>query len=135
MTIQYSVTARNNRLDAIETTVGAAPLLKIRTGAVPANCGAADAGAVLVSITLPADWMAGASSGTKVKLGTWSGTAVATGTAAHFRIYDASGSTCHMQGSVALTGTPGADMTVDNTNIQVSQTVTVNTFTLTAGNA
>lgn len=134
MTVQYSVTARNNRLDTIETTVGAAPILKIISGAVPANCAAANAGTALVSITLPADWMNGASAGVKAKLGTWSGTATAGGTAGHFRIYDASGTTCHMQGTVTATG-GGGDMTVDNISIQVWQTVTVNTFQLTAGNA
>jgi hypothetical protein len=133
MTVQYSVTARNNRLDSLETTVGSAPILRIRTGAAPANCAAADAGTVLVAITLPADFMSGASGGVKAKLGTWSGTAVAAGTAAHFRIYDAAGTTCHMQGTVTATG-GGGDMTVDNTSIALNQTVVVNTFQITAGN-
>ena len=38
MAIQFSVSVRNARLDAIETTVGASPKLQIRTGAAPADC-------------------------------------------------------------------------------------------------
>jgi hypothetical protein len=135
MTVQYSVTARNNRLDSIETTLGASPILKIRTGAPPASCAAADVGTALVAITLPADWMAGASGGQKAKSGTWNGTATAGGTAGHFRIYDSSGTTCHMQGTITSTTTGTGDMLVDNTSIATSQTVTVNTFQLTGGNA
>lgn len=134
MTIQYSTTLRNNQLDQVESTVGVSAKLQIRTGAQPANAAAADSGTLLAEITLPSDWMAAASSGSKVKSGTWSVAAVAAGTAAHFRIKDNAGTTCHMQGSVTATG-GGGDMTVDNTSIASGQTVTVNTFTINAGNA
>lgn len=134
MAVQLSVAVRNARLDAIETTVSTAPKLQIRTGAQPANCAAADSGTLLCEMTLPSDWAAAASSGTKAKSGTWSGTGVAAGTAAHFRLKDSAGTTCHMQGSVTITG-GGGDMTVDNTSIAVDQAVTVNTWTLTDGNA
>jgi hypothetical protein len=89
---------------------------------------------MLCELTLPSDWMAAASSGTKAKSGTWSGTGAAAGTIAHFRIKDSAGTTCHVQGTVTATG-GGGDMTVDNAVIAVSQAVTVNTFTLTAGNS
>lgn len=69
--MQYSVTVNNARLDAVETTVGASAVLKIRTGAAPANCAAADTGTVLATANLPADWMAAAASASKAKLGTW----------------------------------------------------------------
>ena len=127
MAIQLSTAARDDRLDAFETTVGATAKLQIRTGAQPANCAAASTGTLLVEMTLPADYLAAASGGTKSKSGTWQGTAVATGTAAHFRIFDNAGTTCHMQGGVALTG---SDMDIDNTSIATSQTVTVSTFDL-----
>lgn len=134
MTLQYGTTLRNNQLDAVETSAGTSPKLQIRTGAQPANCAAADSGTLLAEITLPSDWMAAASSGSKAKSGTWSVAAVAGGTAAHFRLKDSAGSVTHMQGSVTATG-GGGDMTVDNVVIGNGQTVTVNTFTLTAGNA
>lgn len=134
MAIQLSVAARNARLDAIETTAGATAKLQIRSGAQPANCAAAASGTLLCEITLPADYLASASAGSKSKSGTWSGTAAAAGTAGHFRIVDNTGTTCHLQGSVTATS-GGGDMELDNTSIANSQTVTVNTFTLTDANS
>ncbi len=135
MALQYSVAVRNAQLDVVESTIGTSAILKIRTGAAPADCATADAGTVLATITLPSDWMAAASSGSKAKSGTWQDTSAdATGTAAHFRVYDSGGTTCHIQGTVTLTG-GGGDMTLDNTNIQAGQSITENTFTLSAGNA
>jgi hypothetical protein len=132
MAIQLGTLVRDARLDAIETHIGTAPILKIRTGSAPANCAAADSGTVLASITLPSDWMAAAASGAKAKSGTWSATASATGTAAHFRLYDSGGSTCKIQGTV---GAGSGDLSLDNTSITSGQTVTISTFTLTDGNA
>lgn len=133
MALQYSVTARNNKLDSIETTIGTSPILTIRSGAAPANCAAADSGTVLATLTLPSDWMAAASSGSKAKSGTWQdSSADATGTAAHFRIHDSTATTCHMQGTV---GTSGTDMIVDNTSFAAGQSFTINTFTITDNNA
>jgi hypothetical protein len=131
MAIQYSTTVNNAKLDQIESTIGTAPLLKIRTGSAPANCGTADSGTALVSVTLPSDWMANASAAAKAKSGTWSGTASNTGTAAHWRLYDSSGVTCHMQGTF---GTSGTDMIGDSTSFTAGQTFTVNTFTINAAN-
>lgn len=133
MALQLSVTARNARLDAIETDTGVSAILKIRTGAAPADCGTADAGTVLATLTLPSDWMAAAASGSKAKLGTWQDTvADATGTAAHFRIYKSDGTTCQIQGTV---GQGTGDLSLDNTSIVAGQSVTITAFTLTDGNA
>lgn len=134
MAVQHSVAVRNARLDAIETTIGTAPKLQIRTGAPPANCAAASTGTLLVEITLPSDWAAAASSGSKTLLGTWQATASANGTAGHYRMFDSAGTTCHEQGTVTATG-GGGDLTVDNTSVSSGQTVTVTTFTKTEGNA
>src|ERR1700741_4405717 len=113
MALQLSTSVRNARLDVIESTIGASAILKIRTGAAPANCGTADSGTVLATLTLPSDWMAAASGGTKAKLGTWEDTqADAAGTAAHFRIYKSDGTTCQAQGTVTQTG-GGGDLTLD----------------------
>lgn len=135
MAIQYAVATRNAKLDAIETEISTSPIMKIRTGAAPANCAAADTGTVLATLTLPSDWMAAASSGSKAKSGTWQDTSAdATGTAAHFRIYDSGGSTCHIQGTVTITG-GGGDMTVDNTSFASGQSFSVTSFTITDNNA
>lgn len=135
MTIQFSVAVRNARLDSIETTIGTSAIMKIRSGAAPANAAAADAGTVLATLNLPADYMAAAAAGSKAKAGTWEDlSADAAGTAAHFRLYASDGTTCHLQGTVTASG-GGGDMTVDNTNFAAGQAFTVTGFTLTDGNA
>lgn len=135
MALQYSVTVRNAQLDAVETAIGTSAVLKIRTGAAPATCATADSGTVLASLTLPSDWMAAASSGSKAKTGTWEDTSAdATGTAAHFRLYASDGTTCHAQGTVTATG-GGGDCTVDNVSFAAGQSFTVTTFTIQAGNS
>lgn len=135
MALQMSTAVRAAEADAIETAVGTAPILKLRTGAAPANPAAADSGTVLASMTLPSDWLTNPGTGVKALSGTWEDTSAdASGVAAHFRIYDSGGSTCHLQGTVTLTG-GGGDMTLDNTNIATAQDVKVTGFTLTEGNA
>lgn len=135
MSLQLSVAVRNARLDSIETTIGTSAIMKICVGSVPANCAAADASQVLATINLPSDWMAAASGGVKQLSGTWTdASADSAGTAGHFRIYDNGGTTCHVQGTVTMTG-GGGDLTLDNTNIAAGQNVTITGFTLTDGNA
>lgn len=129
--MQYSINVADAKLDAIESTIGTTATLTIWSGTMPANCSVANNGTALATVTLPADWMAAASGGSKSKSGTWSdSSADASGTAAYFRIHDGS-AVCHVQGSV---GTSGADMIVDSTSFTAGQTFTVSTFTITAGN-
>ena len=133
MAVQLSEAVRNARLDAIETTVGATAVLKVWTGAQPANCAAADSGTLLASLTLPADWMDAAASGSKAKAGAWQdASADGAGTAAHFRLYASDGTTCHMQGSC---GMGSGDLQLDNTSLAVGQSFTVTSFSLTDSNA
>lgn len=135
MAIQLSAAVRNARLDAIESTIDVSAVLKIRSGAAPADVATADSGTVLATLTLPSDWMAAASAGTKAKSGTWQdASADATGTAAHFRIYASDGTTAHLQGTVTATG-GGGDLTLDNVSIASGQSVTITSFTLTEANA
>jgi hypothetical protein len=132
MGLQYSAAVVNAKLDAIESTIGTSAVLKIRTGAAPADLSTADSGTVLATLTLPSDWMAAASAGAKAKSGTWQDTSAdATGTAAHFRIYASDGTTKHIQGSV---GTSATDMIVDSTSFTAGQSFTINSFTITSGN-
>jgi hypothetical protein len=135
MAIKFSVAVRNARLDAIETAIGTAAVLKIRSGAPPANVATADSGTVLATLNLPSDWLAAAASGAKAKSGTWEDAAAdAAGTAGHFRIYASDGTTAHIQGTVTATS-GGGDMEVDNVVFAVGQNFTVTAFTLTDGNA
>lgn len=134
MTLQYGTTLRNAKLDQIETTVGTLPILQIRSGAPPATPATADSGTLLASMTLPSDWMNAASTGSKTKLGTWQDTSAdGTGTAGHWRLKDSGGTVTHAQGTVTATG-GGGDMTLDNTSITATQSVTVNTFTINDNN-
>lgn len=132
MAIQFSVAVRNARLDQVETTTGTSALLRLFTGAPPANCAAADSGTLLAEASLPSDWMAAASGGTKAIAGTWQDlSANATGSFGHFRIYNTAGSTCHIQGTAGTSG----DMVTSAASITAGDSFTVNTFTLTDGNA
>ncbi len=137
MALQYSTTVRNAQLDALETAVGVSAVLKIYdlTAGAPANCAAAITGTVLATMTLPSDWMAAANSGSKAMSGTWQdASADAAGTADFWRLFASDGTTCHAQGTVTATG-GGGDLTLDNTSIASAQSVTVSSFTISAGNA
>ena len=137
MSLQYSTTVRNAQLDALETAVGVSAVLKIYdlTAGAPANCAAAITGTVLATMSLPSDWMAAASSGSKAMSGTWQdASADAAGTADFWRLFASDGTTCGAQGTVSATG-GGGDLTLDNAVIAAGQSVTISTFTLSAGNA
>ena len=135
MAVQFSVAVRNGQLDAVETVIGTLPVVKIRTGAVPANCAAADSGTVLWTETLASDWAAAAASGSKA----WnnlpiSGSVDADGTPGHYRLYASDGTTCGEQGTVTITG-GGGDMTVDSTTWTTGQTFQITGKSQTDGNA
>lgn len=134
MALQLSTTLRTNRVGQIETTVGTTAKLYLYSGSVTANCAAADPSGLLATLTLPSDWLTAASAGAVGKNGTWTGTGSAAGNAASFRIKDNAGTTCHMQGTVTVTG-GGGDMTVDNVSIANGQNITVTQFDVTDGNA
>jgi hypothetical protein len=133
MTLKFSAGVRNAQLDAIETTVSTGPYLNIWTAGAPANITDGATGTLIFNYLLPADWMAAANAGSKAKNGTWSGSAVDTGTAGYFRILTA-GSVACIQGTCSGSA-GGGDMILDNPSLVTGQTVTINTFTLTAGNA
>ena len=135
MAFQLSVAARNATLQAIENEVGNNAILTISTGTPPLNCAAANTGTVLASMTLPDDWLGTPSSGNINLSGSWQDlSADASGTAAHFRLFNNAGTVCHMQGTITATGA-GGDMQLDNTNIATGQQITVTSFSITAGGA
>lgn len=135
MALQKSTAVRNAEADVVESTIGTAPILQFWSGAQPANCAAADTGTKLAEMTLPSDWLAAASSGSKSKLGTWQdASADATGTLGHWRLKDSGGTTCHLQGSVTATG-GGGDITVASTSITSGQPFTITSFSYAEGNS
>lgn len=137
MTIQLSIAVRNAMLDSIESTIGTAAVVKLRTGSQPANAAAADSGTVVASYTLASDWAAAASSGSKSFSNTPldDSSADNSGTIAHYRVYASDGTTCHMQGTVTATG-GGGDMVVDNTVVTAGQDVKILSWSINmAGHA
>lgn len=135
MSVQYSVAVRNAMLEAWEATAGVSAKLRFYTGAQPANCAATEAGTELIEFALASDWSAAASGGVKSLSSTpIAGTAIAAGTAGHYRLYDSTGTTCHEQGSITATGS-GGDLTLDNVVIASGQAVNLTGFSKTAANA
>ena len=128
MALQYGTTLRNAKMNTINTTLGVTATMKIFSGAVPANCAAADPAGTLATINLPASPFNAAASGAVTKNGTWSTTGSAAGIAASWRVYDGS-AVCQMQGNCST------DLVFNNTNIAIGQPIDVTTFTLTSGNA
>ncbi len=133
MARKYSVAVRDAWNAAYETTIGASPVLELRTGAPPASCAAGDSGSLLASLTLPADWQGDSSSGVTVKAGTWAGTASGAGAVGHYRL-KASGGSCHEQGTVTATGA-GGDLTMNDVDLEIGQPVSINTWGRTAPGA
>jgi hypothetical protein len=132
LAIQVAAALGAARLDAWETFIGTSPILRIRTGAAPANIAAASTGTVLATLTLPSDWMAAASGFTKSLLGTWQDTSAdASGTAAHFEIVKSDTTTRCVQGTV---GVSASDMIVDSVSFTAGQSFSVTSFTITGGN-
>lgn len=128
MAERISTTARNRQADSMGDDLNSGTL-KIYTGAQPASADDAPSGTLLVTINLPADAMAAAASGVAAKSGTWSGVAVADGTAGWFRFAN-SGATRNYDGSVTATG-GGGDIELDDVSILTNQTVIISVFTIT----
>jgi hypothetical protein len=131
MAHQFGQTLRNNMATQLVNALGGGSL-KLFSGALPANCQAADPSGLLAAGTLPAT-AASATAGVVSKSGTWPFTGSAAGNIASFRVYD-SGAVCVHQGTVTATG-GGGDMTIDNISIANAQTGTVTSYTATIGGA
>jgi hypothetical protein len=124
----FSVAVVNAWASAYETTIGASPIVEIRSGAKPADCDDPDSGTLLASITAPSDWMGAASGGIVSLIGSWIDSAAdAAGTAGHYRIWNSGRTVCHDQGTVTATG-GGGDMTLDNTSIAAGQQVQITSW-------
>jgi len=116
MALQHSVTVRNAQLDAIETTTGTAPRLRMyHSAAKPADCSTAAVGTVGADMTLPSDWLAAASSGSKALSGTWQDTSADSGGMfRYWRIWDSTLTTCHSQGPLCQTWTISTGYVLDH---------------------
>lgn len=130
MALGYSSVLRNNQLDQITARAGASALLRIYDGSRPATGGAATT--LLAELTCNATFAA-AASGAVLTLNaiTADASANATGTATWFRIVQSGGSTHVLDGNV---GTSGSDLNLNSVSIVAGGTVSVTSFTITAGN-
>lgn len=128
MSFQQSTLARNGEGDAFTAAVGNAGKLSILTGAVPANCAAAETGTLLAQHTLGSPFAPAASGGVVSPTLPANVNAVATGTAGYYRVYKADGTTCVGQA-------PIADITLNTTAIVLGGPVAVNSWSITIGGA
>jgi hypothetical protein len=131
--LSYSTTLRNSQLDAITTAVGASGKLRIYSGTRPANVAGAITGTLLAELTLNATFAPAASGGVlTLNAITADTSADATGTATHFRIFQSNGTTAVIDGDV---GTSGSDLNLNSVSLTLGASVSVTSFTITAGNA
>ena len=130
--LKYSTSLKNARLDAITTAVGASGLLRIYDGSQPADPNTAITSQVkLAELACSATVAAAASAGVLTANAITAANAVASGTAAWYRL-TTSGGTAVVDGTVGVTA--GADLTIDNAAINAGQSVSVTSLTITAGN-
>ena len=123
-------------------------ILKIYSGSQPTNADTAASGTLLVSVTLSSGAHVAGAFGNGLEFGaaasgaiskasgaTWSGAAVASGTAGWFRLYanatDAGGASTSLPRIDGSVGTSGADLNMSSTTITSGQTYTIDTFTIT----
>jgi hypothetical protein len=127
----YASGLRNAQLDAITTFAGNSGKLRIYNGTRPATGGTATT--LLAELTCNATF-APAASGAVLTLNaiTQDASADATGTATWFRLVKSDGTTHVLDGDV---GTSGSDLNLNSTSITSGATVSVTSFTITAGNA
>lgn len=120
-------------VDRVDGGTGAG-YVEILSGAQPASADAAKTGTVLASITLndpafggAADAAPGGRATADVTPSIQDTSANASGTAGYFRVFTSAG-TALWDGEC---GTSGSDMNLDNTSINVGQTVTITSWTVT----
>jgi hypothetical protein len=128
MAIQYSTTHRTNAMTQLATDVGTSAVIKIWTGTVPATCGTADSGTLLVTFAGNVAQFGTAAAAVLTVSAIVSATAGNTGTAGYFRVYP----TAATSTNAVMQGTVGVDMTLTNTSITSGQTCAFTSMTVTA---
>jgi len=129
--VKLSDLVRNAMVDAITAAIDGgtgAGTLTIRTGAAPTNTTDADSGTLLATLTFSDPSFGSSSGGTGTANSITQDSSIdATGTAAHYRIKDSSG-TVVAQGPV---GTSGADINFNSTSFVTGGTCSISSLTLT----
>ncbi len=129
--MKISNLARSAMCDALVDLLdggSGAGTLEIRTGAAPTNTTDADSGTLLATLTFSDPAFGAASNGVATASAITSDSSIdATGTAAHFRAKDSSG-TVILQGSV---GTSGADLNFNSVSFVSGGTCSISSLTVT----
>jgi hypothetical protein len=133
LNLNYPAALRNTRLNDITTRAGGSAKLRIYDGTQPADADTAvGAQVLLVTLTCNATFAPAATGGVLTLNAITSGVAVATGTAAWFRIVDTAGTTIACDGTV---GTATTDLILTTTAISSGATVSCSSFTITEANS
>ena len=138
MPLQFSIDLRNAMLQALKDTLGTGSKILVFGGPPPANCAAPNPGTPLGRITVSSEFGT-PSGGSMSGLSGTSFPGLDDGIAGHFRIFEASETTCHIQGSISTPG-GGGDLIVDSTSISdgtmtPGTEVAVGSFTLVEAGA
>jgi hypothetical protein len=129
--LNYSNGTRNAQQQGLITYAGADAIMFIYSGAQPATANTAIAGQTVLATMTVGGAFGTDSNGTLTINTPISGTAVASGTASFFRITKSNGATVVMDGSI---GTTDADLILDTTTINNTQTVTISSGTIIRNN-
>lgn len=120
MALTLETTLRNTLADAIDTAVGSAGYLEFQTSG--------DVEVATITFSNPA--FGNAATGQIVLGSTTDDTNAAGGTAAKFAIYNGTGPTKLLTGTVTATG-GGGDITITSTSIDAGTTVSLTSFSIT----
>jgi len=129
--LKYSNGTRHAQNEGLITYAGTGSLINIYQGTQPANANTAISTQTLL-VSCPIAGVFGTDTDGTLTLGSvTTGTAVATGTASFFRVFKSDGTTVVMDGSI---GTSGADLNLDTTTINVTQSVNITGGTIIRNN-
>lgn len=130
----YSTTLLAAIVSAYESAISTSPKLRIYTGSIPASVGSAPTGTLLAELSLPSDYLGNPTttntSATVVNSTEWTGSAIASGTAGYYRVYDTS-NVCYEQGSISSLSANTGDVLFDNPDFITSQIISFQTFSKT----
>jgi hypothetical protein len=129
--LKYSNGTRHAQNEGLITFAGSNAIINLYQGTAPANANTGITTQTLLVTCVLAGAFGTDTNGT-LTLGTVNdGVAVVSGTASFFRIFKADGTTVVMDGSV---GVSGADLNLDTTTINITQTVNISGGTIIRNN-
>lgn len=125
--MQFSAALLNTQAGDLEGLLGPAAWIQFFTGVGPPDPTDPDDGTMLAEVQVPPDWLTTPVQGMVEKPFDvrWAATVVVPGDLGHFRIKDAAKVTCHVQGSVGVTG---ADCLVNSLVVRIGMVVDVLSF-------